>query len=60
MNSAVGKSRSPAAALAAAGVAAVPAAASVAAVPAAGGPSPGIAQVISLNQSMLANPRLVG
>ena len=51
MNSAVWKSRSPAA---------VPAAASVAAVPAAGGPSPGIAQVISLNQSMLANPRLVG
>jgi hypothetical protein len=49
VNSAVGKLRSPAAALAAAGVAAVPVAASVVAVPAAGSPSPGIAQAISLN-----------
>ena len=69
MNSAVDKLRSLAVALAAAGVAVVLAAAGAAAVPVAagaagvlavGGPRRGIAQVISLNQSMLANPRLVG
>lgn len=60
MNSAVGRLRSPAAALAAAGVAAVPVAAGAAVALAVGGPKRSIAQVISLNQSMLANPRLVG
>jgi hypothetical protein len=47
----VGKLRSLAVALAAAGVAVVLAAE---------GPSPSISQVISLNQSMLDNPRPVG
>ena len=60
MNSTVGKLRSLAVAPAAAGVAVVLAAAGVAVVLAAEGPSPGISQVISLNQSMLDNPRPVG
>jgi hypothetical protein len=51
VNSAVGKLRSVAAAAAVA--------AASAAVVAAGSPSPSIAEVISLNQSMLENPRPV-